>query len=106
MTVYAAPKVFPVAATRARIVKIFARPALERLSSFDRPQLADVEALRCNIVARWPGAMIAEELAKVMDRVALAPRACRGGQRREQDEWVCSCGCGKRWSVGEDRPLQ
>ena len=28
----------------------------------------------------------------------------RYGQRREQDEWVCACGCGRRWPANEERP--
>ena len=34
-------------------------------------------------------------------------RAANGvpfGERREQDEWVCNCGCGRRWGVNEERP--
>lgn len=34
---------------------------------------------------------------------AIVPPCC-GGQRREQDEWVCACGCERRWPVGEKRP--
>lgn len=25
-------------------------------------------------------------------------------RRRESDEWVCTCGCGRRWSITEERP--
>lgn len=26
------------------------------------------------------------------------------GERRELDEWVCACGCGRRWPIDEERP--
>jgi hypothetical protein len=34
----------------------------------------------------------------------VQPAPCRGGQIRQLDEWVCACGCGRRWAIGEERP--
>lgn len=51
---------------RKRIVGLFARPALERLSQMERPWLADTATLKDTVVLKWPVSKIEDEFNIIM----------------------------------------
>lgn len=56
------------AVVRRKIVNLFDRVTLEKLSGMPSPWLADTATLKQTVIIRWPATMLAIEVQRLLDK--------------------------------------